>query len=130
MATNKQLEQQLQAMAELLAQHGIREPGAKRGPVALSDHIDFGSPEHMTFLGLIQVDDVSEAEVDGYIVHRSKGTNVTYRLEDQVTQFINFPDPMQVARLVLRQKVSSFESGKPKVPASAPPLWRGDLAPV
>ncbi len=131
MATNKQLEQQVEALVQLLAAHGISEPVGKVAPEKLDDYIEFGSPEHITFLGLVEVEDVKEAEGEyGYITHRSKATDITYRLEDQITQFIHFPDPAQVARLVLRQKVSSLESGKPKVPADAPPLWRGDLVHV
>ena len=131
MATAKQLEKQFEALTKLLAQHGIREPGAATAKSEKpADFIGFGTPEHMTFIGIVEVDNIEEAEEYGYLVYRSKKTNVTYRLEDQVTPFMQFPDPTQVARLVLRQKVSSFESGQPKVPADAPPLWRGDLVTV
>ena len=128
MATAKQLENQIQALTELLAAHGIRQPReAARLPEDRADHIPHRSEKHMIFLGLIPVKDVKEAEEEyDYIVYRSPKTNDTYRLEDQVTPYMTFPNPMQVARLVLAQKVSSFEGDPPKAPANAPPLWRGD----
>ncbi len=131
MATNKQLEEQLQEMTQLLEAHGIRQPHAPaRALKERADHIEPGSEKHMAFLGLIQVEDMEEAKEYGYITHRSQKTNITYRLEDPVTPFMQYPDPMQVARLVLTQKVSSLESGKAKISADAPPLLRHDMVRV
>jgi len=128
MATANQLEKQIQALTELLAAHGIRQPRASAAlPEDRADYIPHGSEKHMIFLGLIQVEDVKKAEEEyGYIVYRSPKTGTTYRLEDQVTPYMTFPNPMVVARLVLAQKVSSLESGPPQAPANAPSLWRGD----
>lgn len=127
MATTKQLEKQLQELTQLLEGHGIRLP-SKAAEAQEFTGVRIGSDEHMIFLGLIQVEDAKEAEEQyGHIVYRSPKSSKTYRLEDQVTPFMTFSDPMQVARLVLAQKVSSFESGPVKVPADAPPLWRGDM---
>lgn len=131
MATSKELENQIQALTELLEAHGIRQPRAPaRALTERADHIEPGSEKHMAFLGLIQVKDKDEAAEYGYIVHRSRKTNTTYRLEDPVTPFMQYPDPMQVARLVLAQKVSSLESGPAKIPADAPPLLRHDMVRV
>ena len=94
------------------------EPGAPQ-----PDYIGHGSPEHMTMIGLLQVDDLSEVR-EGEPVYTSPKTKKTYRLEDPITAFVHFPDPMQVASLVLRQKVSVIEGGAPTAPPDAPPLWR------
>ena len=127
MASVKQLESQVQELTQLLDRVGIRLP-SKAAEAEEFIGVKIGSDEHMAFLGLIQVENVKEAEEDyGHIVYRSPKSDKTYRLENQVTPFMTFSDPMQVARLVLAQKVSSFESGPVKVPADAPPLWRGDL---
>ncbi len=133
MASVKQLEAQLAAMTALLAAHGIREPGAVgRSQKKNADFVDYGSPEHRIFLGLIEVEkeDLPEARDEyGYLIHRSKTSGKHFRLEDEITQFLAYPDPAQVALLVLRQKVSSFECGPPQVPADAPALLRTDLVP-
>ncbi len=134
MPSVKQLEAQLAAMTALLDAHGIREPGADgRSQKKQADFVDFGSPEHAIFLGLVEVEtgEVEEAKSEyGYLIHRSRESGQHYRLEDQITQFLAFPDPAQVALLVLRQKISSFESGPPQVPADAPALLRTDLVPI
>ena len=130
MASVKQLESQLQELTQLLGNHGIRLPSAAAESKEQVD-VKIGSDEHMMFLGLVKVKDAKEAEEEyGHIIYRSPKTNETYRLEDQVTPFMTFSDPMQVARLVLAQKVSSFESGPVQVPADAPPLLRHDLVRV
>ena len=131
MTTAKQLEKQVQALTELLEAHGIRQPRESATlPEDRADYIPHGSEQHASFLGLIAVTDAKEADEYGHITYRSPKTNETYRLEDQVTPFMQFPDPMQVARLVLRQKVSSLESGPPAPPPDAPPLKRYDLVSV
>jgi hypothetical protein len=80
---------------------------------------------------LIEVEDVDKAEADGHIVHTSPKTGTVYCLEDQVTPFMHYPDPMQVARLVLQQKVSEFEAGLPPVPEGAPSMWQPvDYVPI
>jgi hypothetical protein len=119
--TVKDLEAQLRRLQETLATHGIQPP-VEEGPRA--DHIEHGSGEHAIFLGLIEVEDQAEAEALGHYVYASPATKRLFRLEDQVTPYMHYPDPGQVARLVLQQKVSELEAGKPAVPATAPPMWR------
>jgi hypothetical protein len=124
MATNKQLQAEIEGLRQLLAQHGITDViRPVTDPTERADYIAFGSPEHAAFLGLVEIEDVDKAEADGHITYTSPKTGTAYRLEDQVTPFMHYPDPMQVAKLVLQQKVSSFESGPPQVPKDAPPMW-------
>ena len=92
-------------------------------PEDRADYVEYGSPTHAALLGIIIVDDLDQAAEDGY--YTAKGSNGTYyRLEDQVSPFMQYPDPAQVAKLTLRQKVSTLESGKPPIPEDAPPMWR------
>ena len=124
MATKQQrLEQRIEELEQTLRSFGMTAapPDAAERPEDRADYIAFGSPEHAAFLGLIEV---GETDVDGRITHTSSNTGTTYCLEDEVTPFMTFPDPLQIARLVLRQKVSEFEAGPPTVPANAPPMWR------
>ena len=122
MATKADLEAQVEAMRLALERHGITleqkaVPDTERG-----DYIELGSPEHATFLGLIEVADGDD--VEDFITFTSRETGTTYRLEDEVTGFVNYPDPEKAARLVLRQKISSLESGPPSPPTGSPPLWQ------
>lgn len=87
------------------------------------DHVEHGSAKHMAMIGLLEVGK-DEEHIDGSPVYTSPTTGKSYRLEDPVTPFMHFPDPLQVAGLVLRQKVSVIEGGAPTVPPDAPPLWR------
>lgn len=87
------------------------------------DYVQHGSAQHMAMIGLLEVGK-DEQHIDGSPVYTSPTTGKTYRLEDPVTPFMSFPDPLQVAQLVLRQKVSVIEGGAPTVPPDAPPLWR------
>lgn len=124
MTATKNLEKRIQQLEGMLARLGMavpREPTEKN-----PDYIAHGSPQHAALLGLIEVDNVAEAKKDGYITFVSPSSGKAYRLEDQITPFMSYPDPGQVAKLVLQQKVSNFESGTPKVPADAPPLWMPD----
>lgn len=119
MASNKELEAKIQALQHMLEGHGIRLPTeTAETPEERADYIAHGSAEHATFLGLVEV---KNGEDTTALTYASKG--VTWRLEDEVTAFMHYPDPKQVAALVLRQKVSSFET-KPTVPADAPPMGR------
>jgi hypothetical protein len=121
MATNKRLEDEVNALKELLARHGIIAPSEVKAPRDLADYIPHGSEAHGVFLGLIALKD--EAEADGRLTYRSPTSDKLYCLEDEVTPFVHYPDPKQVAALVLRQKVSELET-LPTVPKDAPPLWR------
>lgn len=123
MATTKELEQQVAEMRRLLANHGILPPEPEADVTERLDYVEFGSARHAALLGLVEVDDPEAERADGYIVHTSRETGRHFRLEDQVTPFMHVPDPAQVAKLVLMQKVSVLETGKPPVPKNAPPLW-------
>lgn len=77
-------------------------------------------------MGLVPLakDAIERAKADKYVIYTSqKGT---YRLEDEIGAAHLLPgtDPEKAALFVLRQKVSSFESGKPQVPANAPAMFR------
>jgi predicted RNA binding protein with dsRBD fold (UPF0201 family) len=131
MATNKELQEQIEGLRKLLEQHGIADAARfVTDPTERADYIAFGSPKHAAFLGLVKVDDVERAKADGYIVYTSPKTDDSYRLEDQVTPFMHYPDPKQVAVLVLQQKVSSFEAPPPGPSPDAPPMWDPDLIPI
>jgi len=126
MAIVKDLQAQIDELRAELARRGIAMPAelAER-PEDRADYLAFGSPEHAAFLGLVEVDDVDKAEADGYILHTSAETGKTYRLEDEMGASIHYPgiDPEKAAKGLLRQKVSSFESGSPPVPKDAPSMW-------
>ena len=80
----------------------------------------------MALLGLAYVEKGDEGE---FITLEGKDGKV-YRLVDEVTAFMHFHDPRQVARLTLRQKVGELEAGAPPVPSYADaPLWRPDPVP-
>ena len=116
-----ELMSQVSQLRQALSSLGVSLPGESSADKQ-HDFIEFGSPQHAAFLGLITVDE-NEAP-PGRIVYVSPTTGASYYLEDQITPFMHYPDPMQVAELVLQQKVSEFESGGPKVPANAPPMFR------
>ena len=118
----KTLQTQVESLQRTLAQNGIRPPlpPVERGKDR-ADYIAFGSKEHAAFLGLIEV---KEGETGEFLTHKSEATGKVYRLEDEVTPFMTFPDPRQVAALVLRQKVSELEAGEPPVSPDAQPMWQ------
>jgi hypothetical protein len=122
MATNAQLQAQVEAMTAALERHGITLEQKAVPDTEKADYIELGSPAHAVFLGLIEVADGDD--VEDFITFTSRETGTTYRLEDEVTGFVNYPDPEKAARLVLRQKVSSLESGPPSPPTGSPPMWR------
>ena len=120
----KSLQQQIDAgVREALARFGMQLPGT----VAQDDEVNFigfGSPEHRQFLGLIVVDE--DDDPTGFVTFTSKETGTTYRLEDELGVLMHHPgvDPDKAALMVLRGKVSVFESGEPEAPANAPLLWQ------
>ena len=128
MATNKELAQEIEqlkeqnrVMAQLLglSPQRVAEDVTQRG-----DYIEHGSEAHAIFMGLIEVreDEMEDAKRNEYILYESPSTQKIWRLEDEVSPFMAFPNPDKIALLTLRQKVSSLESGKPEVPPTAPPL--------
>ena len=113
----KALRKELQA---LKAQLGVE---SEVLPVKTEDRADFippGSDKHATFLGLVRV---KPGDNDHNITYTSPGSDVTYALEDEIMQFLHYPNPEQAARSTLRQKVNVLET-KAEVPDGAPPLWR------
>lgn len=120
MATRmEQLEAQLAQLTGLLQAHGILAPRPAVSDKERADYIEFGSEQHMALLGVAYVEKGEEGQ---YITHQGASGKL-YRLVDEVTGFVHFHDPKQVAALTLRQKVGELEAGPPPVPASAPPLW-------
>lgn len=114
----QKLEQQVEALQQALAAHGIGLPSAtKISDKDRADYIEHGSEKHMALLGLVYIEKGDDIP---YITHESNGK--TYRLEDEVTAFMHYPDPPKIARLVLGQKVRELET-KPEPPQNAPPLW-------
>ena len=122
MATKmERLENELAQLKGLLQSRGIFAPALPRTDKERADYVKWGSERHMALLGLVEVEPGDEVD---YITHASQG--ITFRLEDEVTPFMSFADPGKIAKLVLRQKVSDFQAGAPKVPAGAPSLWTPD----
>ncbi len=119
-AKEKELETKLRDVLMTLEAHGIRKP-VERAEKAedRGDYIEFGSDKHAAFLGLVPAKPGDEER----ITYTSPRTQKTFALEDEVTQFMHYPDPKQVAGLVLQQKVNVLES-EPTVPEGAPPMWR------
>jgi hypothetical protein len=134
MATQKELEQRLaQLETELAALKGSereRTPGFVP-PEQRRDYIEFGSDEHLAFLGLEKVADVEQARANLYTVYTSPDTGTAYRLIDemQAVQIMRPMDPDKSILMVLRQKVSSFESGPPRPFPGAPPRFNPEGEP-
>ena len=128
MPTNKELEQRVKDLENMLAARGFsaRPTELPEDEKERSDYIEFGSERHAVLLGVMLVDDVGQAEAAGDYVFTSPKTGQAYRLEDQITAFMSYPDPAQVAKLVLRQQVSVLEAGPPPIPEDAPALWNPD----
>ena len=118
MPTNKQLEQELKELKATLRTAGIVLPTRPKVNEEHPNYIAFGSEKHMGLLGLLFVDDDDKED---YITY--KGEKGTYRLIDEVSDFMHYPDPAQVAKLVLRSKVGVFEGGPPPIPKDAQSLW-------
>ena len=124
MATTREMQRQIDELKEILRAYGVplpRVPQDAGEPEHRDDYIEHGSPAHAVFLGLVIVDE--QTDTDQRLTYTSQKSQTTYMLEDEVTPFMGYPDPTQVARLVLRQKVSAFEAGKPPVSDKAPALW-------
>jgi hypothetical protein len=95
-------------------------------PEERADYIGFGTPQHMVFLGIAEVDDAEAAKKEGAeVFYTSPRTGKTYRLTDELGARYLYPQyaPEKAAMTTLREKVSSFESGPPEPPADAPPIW-------
>lgn len=125
MVTNADLERELAQLKATLAAHGIGERPQEPGTVPekeRSDYIEFGSDAHLAFLGLAMVDNVEVAEKNRLTVYTSGESGKSYRLLDELgaARLMVPLDPDKGILLVLREKISSFESGKPKPYPGAP----------
>lgn len=115
------LRAEVRAMRELLDRAGIlRQPTEPREH--FGDYIEHGSKEHEAFLGLVEISDDDEDTL--LVRHTSKTSERTFCLYDEMEAIRHFPhvDPVKAAMLLLRQKVGVLESGRPQVPAGAPPM--------
>lgn len=125
MANVKELEARIRELEAAMAARGISVVGAspaEDGP--RPDYVEFGSPQHAALLGLVEVaegDDTSD-----YATYTSPDSGRTFRLSDEYEPARTFPamDPEKSARIILRQKVGSLESGRPPVPDHAPDMWK------
>jgi hypothetical protein len=130
MPTIKELQEQIDQLMTVVEKLGggrfLPQQQRTQGPPP--DFIEHGSAEHARFLGLIEVPEkeVDQAiEEDHYVIYKSRSTGRSFRLQDEIGLLRNYPgvDPEKAALVVLRQKIGSLESGKPKAPANAPSLW-------
>jgi len=120
MATVKELEEQLRTLQQTLEAHGIRQPApAATRPEDRADYFAHGSDKHAAFLGLVP----AEPGDGDHITYTSPRTGRTFRLEDEITQFMTYHDPEKAAQLTLQQKVNELEI-EPEVPEDARPIWR------
>ena len=111
----KSLKEELQSLKAML---GIRSdttvPDEDR-----ADYMEHGSDQHLAFLGLVP----AEPGDKDHITFTSPRSGKTFRLEDELGQFMNFHDPEKAAQLTLQQKVNELEI-KPEVPDNAQPIWQ------
>lgn len=116
------LKAQIQEMREALAALGIRSPRQAGEAEVQTDRIEFGSPEHAAFLGLVEV--IEGDDTIALATYTSPRTGKAYRIEDEIGVIARYPHahPEHAVRLSLQQKVGELES-KPAVPADAPPMW-------
>jgi len=124
MATTTELQNEVAWMRDILDKAGLLpRQTAEHAP----DFIAYGSPQHATMLGLVEIApaELEQAKKDGYTLYTSPRTGKVYRLEDEIhaLQYVPGVDPRQAMLIVLRQKISSLESGPPQVPANAPPMF-------
>ena len=124
MATAKENEERIAQLEELLRRFGVAEPaGDSDDPTMWPDYIEFGSDEHLAFLGLVKLNK-ADAEIDRAAgLDTFEGTKGTYRLVDPIGPYGGYNDPRQAANMALRQKVAVFEMGRPTVHEKAPEMW-------
>ena len=84
-----------------------------------ADYIEHGSDHHAVVLGLVP----AESGDEDHITFTSPRSGKTFRLEDELGQFMNFHDPEKAAQLTLQQKVNELEIA-PGVPDTALPMWQ------
>jgi len=127
MATNKQLEAEIQQLRAMLEQLGIAavQSAPSDDPRDAPDFFDWGSPEHAVFLGLVVLSEGETAPMGQQHIIPGQIPGNVYCLEDELGAMRFYPGLSldQVVPVVLRQKINSFESGAPKVPDTAPSMW-------
>jgi hypothetical protein len=119
-----ELEARVRELEQVLDARGIRVPAGEAEGGPRPDYVAFGSDQHAALLGLVEVekgDDTSD-----FFTYTSPASGKVYRLADEYEPARTFPamDPEKSARIVLRQKVGSLESGEPPIPEHAPPIWK------
>jgi len=127
MATNRELEARIKQLEAMIEQAGVfvptRQPSGD--PRDRPDFIDWGSPEYATFLGLVILKDGEDAPMGQRHILPGQITGNLYCLEDELGAMRFHPGLSleEVVPVILRQKIGTFESGAPRVPDDAPPLW-------
>ena len=118
-----QLAAQVEALQNVLRQHGIIQDVAPVDTTDLPDHIPHGSGRHAQFLGLVEMQDGDDTP--HLAEYTSPGTGRRFRLEDELGSVRYAPGmPMdKAAAIILRQKVNELETA-PTVPADAPPMFQ------
>jgi len=119
MTTAQEVKDLKEELRLLKAALGIRSEAERVAPEDRADFVPHGSDKHVAVLGLVP----AEQGNGDFITYTSPRTGHTYRLEDELGQFMNFHDPEKAAHLTLQQKVNELEL-KPEVPDNAPPIWR------
>lgn len=120
--------QRLSDMERLLRAHGIVvDEEVSQSVEDRADYIAHGSPEHATFLGLVEVQGKSE-DYQTFTGSRDK----TWRLDDELKGMRMFPgvDPEKATLALLRSLVGELNSGVPQPPPGAPSLWRPRDVPI
>jgi len=121
----KALREQVAQMQAMLEQLGVVPPDKAARPEERSDYIAFGSEEHATFLGLIEVKDLDAAKEDQYTFLAARESDRHFRLADEMAaiRMMRPIEPTKAIKLVLRQKINCLESGIPQPPPDAPAIF-------
>lgn len=124
MAIAKDLELRIQQLEALLERAGIAVRATSDEPQDRADYIEFGSPEHAAFLGLVLLEDGQKPPSgQRYILPGPSGQ--LYCLEDELGAMRFYPGLSldEAAPVILQQKINCLESGPPPIPANAPTMW-------
>lgn len=132
MATNRELEQEVQQLradlqraVQIMEAAGLVQPPVSDDPRDRPDFVDFGpdSPKYAAMLGLVILEEGQEPPMGQ--MHIAKGQFGIYCLEDEIGAMGKYPGLSldEAVPVILRQKINSYESGQPPVPANAPPMW-------
>lgn len=121
MPTNAELQAELDGLKAMLRRAGLLR---EQRPATQADYVEFGSAKHAALLGLVEVTDQDQAQKDGYTVYTARSGR-KWRLDDEIAALRHYPgvQPKDAILVVLRQKVNEIESGPPKVPPDAPPMF-------